>query len=69
MIDFQVSMMMIKEWLVERWWDIVDVWDRIGTWLESLPCRWKGHQWIEFGYATDLEPRYICKWCGEERRL
>lgn len=59
----------IKEWLVERWWDIVDLYDRSEQKIREFICAQAGHKWIEYGYSTDLEPRYRCDRCDKEERL
>ncbi len=61
--------MRIKEWLVERWWDVVDIYDVAMEMANELWCDITGHNWIEHGNALDLEPRLWCDKCGEERRL
>ena len=61
--------MRIKEWLVERWWDVVDVFDVIMEAANEYWCVLTGHNWSEFGNAADMEPRLFCDKCGEERRL
>ncbi len=59
----------IKEWFVQLWWDVVDIYDVVMEMANELWCTITGHNWIEHGNALDLEPRYWCDKCGEERRL
>lgn len=28
-MDLKIAYLMCKEWVEERWWDLVDVWDRL----------------------------------------
>jgi len=61
--------MRMIEWFVEMWWEIVDVHDRTVQWLLNLRCELTQHNFIAYGHATDLEPRYWCDRCGKEHKI
>lgn len=61
--------MRVIEWFVEMWWEIVDVHDRTTQRLLELRCELSTHNFIAYGNATDLEPRYWCDRCGKEHKL